>query len=104
MRLLVAGILGSALLAAPAAARADCGVSGPSRSQAWRGELLARTPVSARPDGPVRGSLAPDRVGALLVLAVARDAGGRCWLRVRLPARPNDAAGWIAGDRVTASP
>jgi lipoprotein-anchoring transpeptidase ErfK/SrfK len=29
------------------------------------------------------------------VLRAARDRAGRCWLRVRLPSRPNAAAAWV---------
>lgn len=35
----------------------------------------------------------------LLVLRSALDRRGRRWLRVRLPERPNDHAGWIVADR-----
>jgi lipoprotein-anchoring transpeptidase ErfK/SrfK len=35
----------------------------------------------------------------LLVLRSALDHRGRRWLRVRLPERPNDRAGWIVADR-----
>jgi len=31
----------------------------------------------------------------LLILARARDADGRAWLKVRLPVRPNGSVGWI---------
>jgi lipoprotein-anchoring transpeptidase ErfK/SrfK len=31
----------------------------------------------------------------LLILASPRAAHGRCWAKVRLPWRPNDAAGWV---------
>jgi lipoprotein-anchoring transpeptidase ErfK/SrfK len=43
---------------------------------------------------------------ALLVLRARRDAAGKLWLNVRLPKRPNDAAGWIDADRarVTRTP
>jgi lipoprotein-anchoring transpeptidase ErfK/SrfK len=43
--------------------------------------------------GPVR----------LLVLRSRLDHGGRRWLRVRLPERPNDRAGWILADRTRTS-
>ena len=36
----------------------------------------------------------------LLVLRAAPDRMGRCWLQVRLPSRPNDAAAWFNADRV----
>jgi hypothetical protein len=35
---------------------------------------------------------------SLLVLDDRRDDAGRHWLRVRLPVRPNNAAGWIRAD------
>jgi lipoprotein-anchoring transpeptidase ErfK/SrfK len=35
-----------------------------------------------------------------MVIARPHAADGRCWLEVRLPWRPNDAAGWIDADRV----
>jgi lipoprotein-anchoring transpeptidase ErfK/SrfK len=36
----------------------------------------------------------------LLVLSRPLLADGRCWLQVRLPWRPNDAAGWVNADDV----
>jgi lipoprotein-anchoring transpeptidase ErfK/SrfK len=36
----------------------------------------------------------------VLVLARPRVADGRCWVRVRLPWRPNDAAGWVGVHQV----
>jgi L,D-transpeptidase-like protein len=42
--------------------------------------------------------------GALLVLAAARDRTGRCWVRVRLPSRPNHAKGWLLARRVELNP
>jgi hypothetical protein len=39
----------------------------------------------------------------LLVLKARSDALGRQWLRVRLPQRPNDAAGWVLADRTILS-
>lgn len=36
----------------------------------------------------------------LLVVARARAADSRCWLRVPLPWRPNRAAGWVNADNV----
>jgi lipoprotein-anchoring transpeptidase ErfK/SrfK len=40
----------------------------------------------------------------VLVLARPRASAGRCWLRVRLPWRPNDAAGWVDGAAVQPQP
>lgn len=101
MRLLLTALI--ALLLAPASATAACDVTKPSPTRAMRAELLARTPVSAQPGGAMRSSLSPSRVGALLVLAGARDRAGRCWLQVRLPGRPNVAKGWVRADRVAVS-
>lgn len=42
----------------------------------------------------------PTEAAWLLVIAGARTAHDRCWLRVRLPWRPNGAAGWINADKV----
>jgi hypothetical protein len=40
----------------------------------------------------------------LLVLAAARGSDGRCWVEVRLPARPNDASGWLDAGQVRLRP
>ena len=75
------------------------------RLRAWRG---GRKSSGARRCG------APGREGSagvvarssrseapwLLVLRAAPDPLGRCWLKVRLPSRPNDAAAWVNADRV----
>jgi hypothetical protein len=99
-------------LAAPSAAAAPkCGTAGataaavgrPAATVAWRAELIARTrlwrsvPERGRRH---RGGVGPRDASALLVLRAARDGEGRCWLRVRLPSRPNHAAGWVRADRV----
>ncbi len=101
-RLAVATLVAFVLVAAPAAA--SCGAAGPSDRQAWRGELIGRTGVSAKPGGATRGWVSPSQVGALLVLAAGTDRDGRCWLRVRLPTRPNVAKGWVNADRVQLAP
>lgn len=44
--------------------------------------------------------LAPTDAAWLMVIARARAARGRCWVEVRVPWRPNGAAGWINADRV----
>jgi L,D-transpeptidase catalytic domain len=100
-----------AVAASPALATPECGaerataatVGKPAAGIAWRARLLARTPVwrsVPKPGAKRRGSIMPDRVSGLLVLRATRDDRGRCWLRVRLPSRPNDAAAWIDADRV----
>ena len=82
-------------------------VGRPSARLAWRAELLARTPLwNSGPDRQrkSRGSIAPRDAAWLLVLRAAPDRMGRCWLQVRLPSRPNDAAAWLNADRVHCSP
>jgi hypothetical protein len=60
------------------------------RSRPGRGARRERLGTEARwGGGPVR----------LLVLRSALDSRDRRWLRVRLPKRPNDRAGWIRADR-----
>src|SRR5690349_13463449 len=103
MRFTLATLIWCALLVAPATAAEDCGVARPSETGAWRGELVARTAISAQPGGKTRAWLSPARVGAVLVLGAASDRGGRCWLLVRLPTRPNVAKAWVAADRVVLS-
>jgi lipoprotein-anchoring transpeptidase ErfK/SrfK len=39
-----------------------------------------------------------------LIVARPRAADHRCWVRVRLPRRPNDAAGWVSANRVLLQP
>ncbi|HYB26199.1 MAG TPA: L,D-transpeptidase [Solirubrobacteraceae bacterium] len=48
--------------------------------------------------------LTPTEAAWLLVVAPPRAAHGRCWLRVRLPSRPNGSAGWINARRVDLEP
>jgi hypothetical protein len=79
--------IAASCLAAPAPA---CGtgagtatetiVGRPTNKIAWRAKLLE--PTRSSPTWR-------------LVLAAARDHEGRCWIHVRLPERPNNAAGWI---------
>jgi hypothetical protein len=73
-------------------------VRGPQSADAWRAEVEARTAVFDRlPSRSLRASrwVAPTDATWLLVLARPRAAHGRCWVQVRLPWRPNDAAGWV---------
>ena len=99
------------LAAPPALAAPVCGaeratadgVGRPSARLAWRAELLERTPLWNSGPGQhrkSRGSIAPRDAAWLLVLRAAPDRMGRCWLQVRLPSRPNDAAAWLNADRV----
>ncbi len=78
-------------------------VSGPTSADAWRAGLEGRTVAFARlPGTHARGSelVAPSDAPWLLVLARPRAAAGRCWVRVRLPWRPNSAAAWVNAARV----
>ena len=82
-RLAIATLVAFVLVAAPASAA--CDAARPSDRQAWRGELIGRTGVSAKPGGATRRWVSPADAGALLVLAARTDRDGRCWLQVRLP-------------------
>jgi hypothetical protein len=82
-------------------------VGKPAAAVAWRAGLVARTrlwrSVRKRGEGS-RGSVFPRDASWLLVPRAARDRRGRCWLRVRLPARPNHAAAWVNANRVVSEP
>ena len=110
-----AGVATLLLAAPPAPAAPKCGtarataiaVGKPAATVAWRAELIARTRFwrsvpkhGAKSDGAV----GPRPAAALLVLRAARDREGRCWLRVRLPSRPNNATAWVRADRVLLRP
>lgn len=108
----VAGLL---LAAPPALAAPDCRegtatdakVGRPTAGVAWRAGLVARTPVwrsVPKRGGKSRASVVPGDAPSLLVLRTARDRKGRCWVKVRLPIRPNLAAGWVHADRVVLRP
>jgi lipoprotein-anchoring transpeptidase ErfK/SrfK len=78
-------------------------VSGPTNALAWRAGIEQRTAVYYRlPGTRPRASrwVAPTDALWLLVLGRARATGGRCWVSVRLPWRPNGAAGWINANNV----
>jgi hypothetical protein len=78
-------------------------VRGPARAVAWRAGIEARTAVFNRlPIKSLHPShwLAPTDAPWLLVLARQHAAHGRCWVQVRLPWRPNDAAGWVNANNV----
>ena len=109
-------VLGVALCvaatAAPAGARAPVDPFALTPRTAHLAQVVYPTAVRARPGaGARRGRLATEaRWGGgpvrLLVLRSALDRRGRRWLRVRLPDRPNDRAGWVRGDhaRTRATP
>jgi lipoprotein-anchoring transpeptidase ErfK/SrfK len=98
-------------VAQPASAASTCGtgrasaanVGKPTAALAWRAGIVARTPLwrsVPKRIGKASRSIAPRNASWLLVLRAARDRGGRCWLKVRLPSRPNTAAAWLNADRV----
>ncbi len=73
-------------------------VAGPTRTVAWRAEIKTSTAIFDHlPGNNLRPSrwLSPTNALWLLVVARPRVADNRCWLRLRLPWRPNDAAGWV---------
>lgn len=79
----------------------------PAATVAWRAGLVARTRLWRTVPGPgdtSRAWIGPAEASWLLVLGAARDGEGRCWLRVRLPSRPNDGAAWVSADRVDLRP
>jgi lipoprotein-anchoring transpeptidase ErfK/SrfK len=93
---------------APAPAHASSGYAPPAAAQPLL--LLART-VAARaqpaPDARVVATVAARTplTGARMVLPVRQTftgPAGRLWLRVALPARPNEATGWVPADAGTA--
>jgi lipoprotein-anchoring transpeptidase ErfK/SrfK len=73
-------------------------VAGPANAAAWKVAVDSRIGVF---DGVPGKTLHPSRWVApkdapwLLVLGRPRGEANRCWLQVRLPWRPNSAAGWI---------
>jgi hypothetical protein len=103
------------LAAPPALAAPQCGagrasaakVGKPAAALAWRAGLIARTSVwrsVPRRGARSSGSIVPGDSPAVLVLRAARDRKRRCWLKVRLPSRPNVAAAWLDADRVVLRP
>lgn len=109
----VVGLIGTAC--APGLPTPSCHASAatgtvvgrPTTTVAWRAELLGQTSIYATiPHGRTRrrGSLAPSQSAWLLVLGAADDREGRCWVKVRLTAPPNRAAGWIDSERVLCAP
>jgi lipoprotein-anchoring transpeptidase ErfK/SrfK len=72
---------------------------------AWRAGIEARTAVFDRLPGGKRLAhpsewLAPTDAPWVLVITRPHDGVGRCWVQVRLPWRPNNAAGWVNVNKV----
>jgi hypothetical protein len=108
-------VLALSLAAQPALAAPKCGkgrataarVGKPTAAAAWRAGVVTYTRLwrsVPRRGGKSSGSIAPRDASWLLVLRAAPDRRGRCWVRVRLPSRPNDAAAWVRADRVLLRP
>jgi lipoprotein-anchoring transpeptidase ErfK/SrfK len=73
-------------------------VSGPTNTVAWKVGIGSRIGVfDDVPGKTLRPTtwVAPKDAPWLVVLAHPRAEANRCWLQVRLPWRPNTAAGWI---------
>lgn len=82
-------------------------VGRPTSKVAWRVELRGPTRVyrSVSHTGTRTGiSVGPAQASWLLVLDAVRTRGGRCWVQVRLPWRPNDATDWIDASPMTVRP
>jgi hypothetical protein len=82
-------------------------VGRPTATVAWRVKPLAQTGfyTSIPRDGARRlGSVVPSQAAWLLVLSAAKDREGHCWVKIRLPTRPNRATGWIDGERMLLRP
>jgi lipoprotein-anchoring transpeptidase ErfK/SrfK len=80
-------------------------VAGPTNRLAWKARLESRIGVYDHlPGKTLQPStwVAPKNAPWLLVVARPRVAGDRCWVRVRLPWRPNTAAAWINANLVVA--
>ena len=112
---LCASAVALSLAAAPAWAAPRCGpgkataagVGRPAATVAWRAGLIARTRLwrsVPKPGDDNRGTIGPRQASWLLVLRAERDDKRRCWLKVRLPSRPNHAAAWVDATRVVLRP
>ena len=91
---------------APAARAADDPVqlSEPGKLARWA--FVERATVArSQPKGSARAvgrlsTLTPERTRNLVLILERVEAGGRLWLRVRLPVLPNGTTGWIPRERV----
>jgi hypothetical protein len=78
-------------------------VGAPTHAVAWRAGIEGRTAVFRwLPVKSLRPSYWLTQTEAQWVLVLTRPfaAQGRCWVKVRLPWRPNDAAGWVNASNV----
>jgi lipoprotein-anchoring transpeptidase ErfK/SrfK len=91
----------------PSCHRGKAVVGQPTDRVSWRAQLLGRIAFYStipRVGAPRRGSVRPSQAAWLLVLDAADDRNGRCWVKVRLPTRPNGGAAWIDSARVHLRP
>ena len=87
-------------------------VGRPGPAVSWRAALFSRTPIHARIPSTrrakrvktSRSAVGPRHAPWLLVLRAKKDRKGRCWVRVRLPWRPNSAGAWVSARRVDLRP
>jgi lipoprotein-anchoring transpeptidase ErfK/SrfK len=97
--LLAAAMFALALPAHAAAAPRCASIGAPTTKLAWRARLLGVTPARRYLARPATARIDPYDAASVLVLGARADARGRCWLRVRTPARPNSATVWISAAR-----
>jgi hypothetical protein len=111
-RLALLAVVGTVAVAAvpaqsPASARVP---AAPTVERAWLARVVFPTWVRTRPAGGAPRVMLLQTTSSwargpeqLLVLDKSYDRRGRLWLHVRLPIRPNNAAGWIDADNVSLS-
>jgi hypothetical protein len=82
-------------------------VKGPTNTLSWRATVQWRVGVYDSLPGRnphVSRWMTPDDALAVLVIGATRASVSGCWLHVRLPWRPNTAAGWVNSDAVRLLP
>lgn len=99
-------VAAGAATAAPAPSVTGPPVAGPTAELAWTAKVIYPTMARAAPRADARRVIRVDTVAAwdggpvaLLVLgARSEEPGGRLWIKVQLPDRPNGRSGWIDAD------
>ncbi len=106
VRIALAALLAAAALACLPGVGAAAELRRPTLERSTTARVVVATEALTGPGrGPVVARVGPEAPWAggsleLLVLRAARGPAGAIWLRVRLPLRPNGAAGWIRRDHV----